>query len=309
MTGLTGQTWIGGVVLVGCLWNFSHAAFQDYYPSARVAALCGAFTALSDDPAAVFYNPGATVKVKQKMGQFSYARLYTGLQQTVLSLGEFAYIQPVTSQITAGIGWDSFSATDLYREDSFLLSGSGSFKTLIPDFKGEIALGASVRYLTRRFVTDDRTASDPVFASQNRVQNASVDLHFYFEPDPELMQGVALGASVRSLNEPDVGFREAERLNREISAGFVYTAPRLAIPFDVTNRLGETLPHAGGEFYLLRKRLTLRAGSDTLQFGGGFGYRQYFSENFSIVIDYAFLWPLKVDNIAGSHRMTLGIAF
>src|SRR4051794_35336743 len=55
------------------------AVFQDPYWSARVAALGGAFTAVADDPAGVFYNAAATTQIKRRAGSFSYARLFTGL--------------------------------------------------------------------------------------------------------------------------------------------------------------------------------------------------------------------------------------
>jgi hypothetical protein len=75
----------------------AEAAFRDPLWSARAAALGGAFTALGDDPTAAFYNPAATTELKSPAANFTYAKLFAGLDEVNVSLSEFAYVRPLKS--------------------------------------------------------------------------------------------------------------------------------------------------------------------------------------------------------------------
>jgi len=289
--------------------SLSHAAFQDPYWSARVASLGGAFVALSDDPTGVFYNPAGVYQVEGRQGSFSYAKLFAGLDEVNLSLNTFGYVQPVGSLGMIGFGWGNFNSSDLYREDTVLLSFARNFKDVVPHLMADVSLGVSVRYLTRRFVLDERTADDPVFRDGRRKSNASVDLHLYSHPSPEVLPGLSVGLSLRSLNEPDIGFLEEEKLPREFTGGVAYRWRGLTLPLDIVFRDGETDPRVGLEFSLLKDRMMLRVGSDVNQIGTGFGYRHSLSERFYIIFDYGFIWPLEIEETVGTHRATLGLKF
>ncbi len=285
-----------------------HAAFQDPYWSARVAALGGAFTALSDDASAVFYNSAAASKLREKQASFTYAKLFAGLEEVNFSLNQFAYHQPVGEFSALGVGWGSFT-TDIYREITVAVSYGTDLKPYFTDYKGELALGITARYLTRSFDLDARSNADPVFSNGTRTNSAAFDFHIYSVPDPIHFPGLSAGISVKSVNQPDIGFRDTERLPTEVSGGIAWKTDWVTIPVDVSVRNGELTPHFGAETSLWQERIHLRAGSDKSQLGTGLSYEHKLSSSFSLSFDYTFLWPLQLQETSGSHRATLGIKF
>ena len=284
------------------------AAFEDPYWSARVAAMGGAFTALSDDPTGVFYNGAATVKIKKRQANFSYAKLFTGLDEVKLSLSQFAYVGPLKNYGFVGIGWGNFGA-DFYREDTVLASYAYDLSDVFEGYEGLLSVGVSMRYLTRRFVIDERTVNDPVFSDGNRTHAAAVDLHWFSKPEPNLFPGLSLGISVKSINQPNVGFKDVERLPREVTGGIAYRWRELSIPIDIGSRAGHITPHLGIERFFMDENLALRLGSDLSEIGTGFGFVHRLSRTQRLVFDYAFQWPLKLKQGSGSHRATVGIKF
>ncbi|OGR96209.1 MAG: hypothetical protein A2902_03090 [Elusimicrobia bacterium RIFCSPLOWO2_01_FULL_64_13] len=297
--------------LAAALPSKARSAFLDPYWSARVAALGGAFTALSDDPAGTLYNAAATVKVKRPKVHFTYARLFQGLDEATLSLSQFGYVHPVSAKAAFGLAWASFETKDLYREDTGVLTYARRLEDWLAGFgyKGEFSLGVSVRYLTQAFHLDERTRRDPVFINGGRNQAYTVDAHIYAAPDPEQLEGLSLGLSLRSLNQPNLGYRQTERLPKEVAAGLLYRWDRYALPVDVTLRANEITPHMGLEAEFLDKSFKARVGSDLDQVGTGFGIGFPITRRIAVAVDYGFLWPLKIEKTAGSHRATVGLEF
>ncbi|MBI2915855.1 MAG: hypothetical protein HYY07_03255 [Elusimicrobia bacterium] len=284
-------------------------AYEERYWSARVASLGGAYEALSDDSAGIFYNTAGLVQSRGKDASFSYARLFTNLSGVNLSLSQFGYVHPLGKSRRVGIGWGSFGASDLYREDTIVAGYCEDVTSYVPEMKGEFSLGISIRYLMRKFTLDERSSGDPVFKDGSSSGVPALDVHLYTKPDFAFLNGLSFGVSLKSLNQPEVGFKDKEKLPQELVAGTVYEWKNMKIPFDLTVRNGKMRPHAGTEVKFMKGEVAVRAGSDLDQFGAGFGYEKKIGENTAFVVDYGFLWPLIVESTAGSHRATLGIKF
>lgn len=294
---------------LACFTAPAFAAFEDHYGSARTAALGGAFTALSDDAAAIHYNSAGLPKLLHKQAQFTYGRLMTGLDGVKLSLSQFAYAQSFARFLGAGIGWVNFTSDDLYREDAVVAGFGANLNQWTEIFVDELAVGVSVKYLSRKFVLDERTQNDPVFRDGEKKQAATFDLHLLCVPEAKLLPGLALGISVRSINEPVIGFDNGERLPREIVGGLNYSYNNFSFPFDVSYRSGSITPHLASEILLLNDQVAVRLGSDIRQFSSGLGYHYPFSDSLSVGLDYAFLWPLSIEGTSGTHRATIEIRF
>ena len=285
-----------------------HAAFLDPYWSSRVAALSGAFTALSNDASAVFYNSAAAVYNRRREADFTYARLFAGLEGENIALNNFAYHQPVGRYTAYGIGWGSFTS-EIYQELSLAVSYARDLKPFLRSYEGELSVGLAVRYLSRKFDLDVRSSADPVFKDGSRVNAAALDLNLYSVPDPLHLPGLSLGLSLKSVNQPDIGFRDRERLPTEVHGGILWRKGRFNFPIDISARKGEITPHAGIEASLWNNQFRLRGGYDKSQMGTGFGYEHSLSPSFTMDIDYSFLWPLELKETSGSHRATLGVKF
>jgi hypothetical protein len=243
--------------------------------------------------------------MSQKALNLSHAKLFTGMDEVDFSMSEAAYIHPASAHAVVGAGFARFQSKGLHTEDTIVVSyahryGEGS---------GGTAVGVSLRHLTQSFELDERSARDPVFQKGRRQSAMALDLHAHTRALETWMPGLALGLSVRSLNRPDIGFLEEERLPLETVAGVVYRWRTLALPLDVVKRDGSVRMRLGMEAAFAKERFAIRAGGDPDRLASGIGYRQALPNGSSLLFDYAFIWPLKLKESSGSHRVTMGVKF
>jgi hypothetical protein len=295
---------LGSIVLLSSSWV--HGAFKDPLWSARVAALGGAATALEAGPTAAFYNPAAAVSQKEKEAQFTYAKLFAGLDDVNISLSELSYIHPLPRATVLAAGWGSVNASGLRREDTLAVGVGHLFEDV--RWIDRISGGMTLRYLSQSYTLDRRTVNDPVFQSGRTRADVALDLHTYV-PEVPYVPGLSAGLSLRSINQPDVGFSEKETLPFEVALGGLYRYKNMVFPVDFVIRKGNLTPQLGMEALFVDNRLALRAGTDTDQIGTGVGYQHELGEKFGFLFDYTFLWPLRLQDSSGSHRATLGVKF
>lgn len=297
------------VLIVSLVLLFSpriHGAFKDPLWSARVAALGGAATALDAGPVAAFYNPASVVAKENSEVEFTYAKLFAGLDTVNLSLSELSYLQTLPGANVLTAGWGSVNASGLRREDTLAIGASHLFKDV--KWIDQISAGATLRYLSQSYTLDTRSASDPVFQDGRSRADVAIDLHA-FVPEVPYVASLAAGLSIRSINQPDVGFSESDKLPLEVALGAHYRWRNLAFPLDLVFRGGDFTPQLGVEALFLKDHLALRGGTDTDQIGTGVGYSHELGNKRALVFDYTFLWPLKLQDTSGSHRATLGVKF
>ncbi len=294
----------------GLMFFFSpllvHGAFEDPLWSARVAALGGAATALNAGPVAAFYNPASVVAQENTEVEFTYAKLFAGLDNVNLSLSELSYLQTLPGDNVLTAGWGSVSASGLRREDTLAIGASHLFQDV--KWIDKIAAGATFRYLSQSYTLDPRSAGDPVFQDGTSRSDVAIDLHA-FVPEIPRVPSLKAGLSIRSLNQPDVGFSETDKLPLEVAVGAHYRWKNMAFPLDLVFRGGDATPQLGIEALFLKDRLALRGGTDTDQIGTGVGYSHELGAKRALVFDYTFLWPLNLQDTSGSHRATLGVRF
>ncbi len=280
-------------------------AFEERYWGARVSGLSGAYGIISNDGSGVFYNMATLSGADHRQMEFGYGQLFTGVNGLNLTVSNFGYAQPL-KQGVLGIGWGSFSAKDLYREDILVVGYGINLKKLVDSLEHDIAFGITTRYLMRRFTLDSRTLGDPVFKEGRVNSNVALDLHFYIALN-EVMEGFSGGLSLKSLNRPSVGYVEKEELLPEIVASIGWKGKRWTVPIDITHQ-GTITPHFGVELKVM-ENIVVRAGSDLSQVGSGFGYKHSLTHSIDASIDYSFLWPIHFQKGAGSHRTSIGIKF
>ncbi|MFH1282355.1 MAG: type IX secretion system membrane protein PorP/SprF [bacterium] len=288
----------------------SKAAFKDTGWGARPSSMGNAFGAVSDDVNAVFYNPAGIAQLDQTETHFMYARRFTGLDDVNLGLNYFAFGKPVSKYEAWAFSWARFSAKSIYNEDTVALSYSRIVSKIEEAAGVKVFVGGNIKLLRNEFKLDDQLRGDPVFEKGKHAEAFAVDLGLLLKWERE-----AVGLSVKTLNEPNIGLKETERIPREYRLAVNHIFGDIGLIQDAHTSLDLTLRdedynvHLGWENYFLDKTLSFRCGGSAHELSVGFGSYLSLGEAFGIQLDYAFLWPLELEDTTGSHRISLVTRF
>jgi len=116
------------ILVILILWAVDLSAqFENTDVGARPTALGGAFTSLSDNSLAIFYNPAGLGQVKYREFSAFYSPAPFGL--TDLSTAAISYSEPFSFG-TIGAAFKTYGF-DLYRENNFIVSYGNSYKKKI----------------------------------------------------------------------------------------------------------------------------------------------------------------------------------
>jgi len=155
----------------------AHASFEDLTIGARHNALAGAGVALSDDPDALYVNPGGLSQIKTLGATLFYARPF-GMKE--LSYGNFSAVLP-WRDISIGLGVQSYG-NQVYKENTF----SSSFSHHLTR---HLFVGATLKYAHLAI---------PKYGSTGTVS-------FDFGLLVHINQRWKWGFSSRNLNNPKIG--------------------------------------------------------------------------------------------------------
>src|SRR3989339_2218553 len=135
------------LIISSCLY----AAFDEMNVGARAQGMAGAFTAVSDDVNALFYNPAGASMLKKSELTSNYGRLFMGLDDNSSIGSSFVgYAHPTEKYGTPGISWYNLSLGSLYDETAIALSYAYPFSKYM-------SAGVSLKNLSRSFGSDDYT--------------------------------------------------------------------------------------------------------------------------------------------------------
>jgi len=289
-----------------------YGAFDEFSPGVRPAALGGAFTALSDDANAVFYNPAGLYRADKNEFLASYGRLYFGLDDdSNIGTSLISYINPFGKYGTAGIGIYSLSLSGLYSEK--MISFSYGFR-VVP----KLGVGLTMKSLSHKYgsdeytenaIKDDGTSSqevDPVFAEGNSKSKFSSDVGVFYRPASKYN----LGFTMQNINSPDIGLKETDKVEKTYRTGFAYTPKTANFSIEFISKSGDTNITSGFEKYFSEKTFALRGSltfgsSDLRRLTLGLGLNQ---KNYKL--DYVFLYPLVgINDTYGTHKVSVSILF
>jgi hypothetical protein len=311
-------------LLVSVLLQPSQAAFLDSGWGARPVGMGGAFTAVADDSNAPLYNPAGLVQVQWNEVSAMYSRLFSGLTlysgnsttggDTVhLDQSYLAYVsRPIPHVGSWGLSWTNFNTTHLYREDTVSLSYARNVGDFYTPFDNALAFGMNVKYLRRGITLDAQTANDPVFASGDTASAFTVDAGFLVKPEEGPLTGWRLGLMGKNLTQPNVGFKDKDKVPVEWRLGLAYQSrlrPWLVPAIDLTRRDRETGIHAGLESWLFKDTLGLRTGVNRDEASAGLSYYQVLGKRLGFRLDYGFTIPFEVEDTSGSHRFQVTMYF
>lgn len=304
-----------------------YAAFKDNGWGTRPAGMGGAFTAVSDDSSGMLYNPAGIYQLKHTEVNFMHAELYTGLKTVDLGLKYAAFVCPMGEFGTIGVNWANFVSADQYREDTLNLTYAASLANLFKRRRGrqqvpELYYGFNIKQLRHAYVLDERTVIDPVFAGGDSKSAITADIGLWLAVFSDDSHRISMGAVVKNITHPDVGLKTEDIVPMEMRLGIAYKLSKLG---KVKNLLasidgayrkqewGKTSDkvnvHIGTEAWFLDEFLGFRLGGNYTEITSGVSFRINIWDKFRTQLDYAFLWPLQIQETSGSHRVSLSCQF
>jgi hypothetical protein len=256
------------------------AGFEQSGASARAKALAGAYTGISDDAWAIFYNVGGLTQLHNDEVSFFYAPQLFGLSELSTGIGAAAFR---TSFGTIGFGVRKYGY-DLYRE----ISGTLSYATNVSG----ISAGVSINY---------QTVSISRYGSAHTI---SIDIGTLVP----ISQHIRWGVSAKNINAATIGGAR-EKLPQTFAAGVLYSPlTDLFLSVDFNTETGFDPSTRFGFEYNIIDAIALRAGYTEVpsEITGGLGVRySRFRFDYAVVSHQDLGWTHEVSitiELGGSHE-------
>ena len=296
----------------------------------------GAFSAVADDPSAVYWNPAGIAQIRKIKIDFNHSFLYNNLA----SYDVFTYCQPLPNSVTIGLNWTRLTIPDIKHFSESHLTGLSSDKraanidlqlTGIADsyfdntddifyfnfaknvhrdinfgwffFKlpVDFNFGVNVKYIKRTI--DDKSGTgmgfDLGFLAKTELSTL-LDVpwmgDFAFGYAMKDVSGTTIAWDTESKHEDEIDF------NRRVSFAVMQPIPRfnsvLTLSADVHHEVEKVL-HLGSQVQF-RNNYFFRAGYYDDNFSGGLGMRIK-----NVTIDYAI-----ISNVLGAtNRLGVSLEF
>lgn len=284
--------------------------FDDLGNSARAVSLGGAFTSIADASYSIFYNPAGLYRLKNISASTTYSNLYPGIQDDNINYFTLSGVLPAGILGNFGIG-GTFLNTGLWRENTFI---AGYSREIYKSF----AVGGSVKLL--RWSADPAPGEDALsYLGFTFDAGIHYTLHDIFSGSD-----IRFGMSARNITQPSIadnGSSDA-KLPLILAAGFTFVSSTYGylIAAEIVKEDEDFSIKTGAEFLGYKEELfglttgfLIRAGYNGIisesvyaQSGvnGGFGLMVE-----QLTIDYAYVFPLELTNVGGSHKISLSYNF
>ncbi|MCS7152153.1 MAG: four helix bundle protein [Endomicrobia bacterium] len=298
------------------------SAFQNTDWSVRAESMGGVFTAISNEPSGVYYNPAGISDVPENYVQVMYSKPYLGLEDVNFLLTSLSVVAPI-KYASFGFSFSMYDVQDgLYTETAGIVSAATSLKRVyepMPDFK----IGLNVKYLMKKYKYDTEILNvEPTLAGKDSKSVISADVGLIYKIFSDRLY---FGVSVKDINQPNIAVLEGNTdiIPMTISFGSAYNFgdvkaglyfEDLTVGLELRQRnqdWGEKYFYAiGCETYLNFHTIALRFGVNKNSLNFGFGYYGIkIAERINIGICYSFgISAVIVDNI-GNHRAAIEVKF
>ena len=304
------------LVAILCLASFlfflpseAESAFTETGLGVRPMGMGGAFVALADDNSAITFNPAGLGQIERTEFAAAYDKLYAGLGDDSLGRGYVSYVYPSRSYGALAVNL-AFLHTPLYKETTVTF---GYGKPL-----GPLYLGLNTKGLFTYFKENVYTQLDPLFSNDNTSSNGlALDLGMIYK----LTNSLSFGLAAINVNEPNMALDEDEeaKVPLTLQTGLALRLGGTASTIDLTYR-NEKLNdkrdinvHLGLESWLAGRSVALRGGINFHDMAVGASYVFKRGNDMDAQIDYAFRYPLVLEDAIsgtyGTHQFSLNVRF
>lgn len=294
------------------------AAFLQLNLSARVMAMGGAYQGVSDDAAAIFYNPAGLAQIKWNSGVASYRAMDFDRKEGFIGIG-FQALQDAA----IGLGWVHASDGNFDgRDNEGALTGENlsyadnAFAVTFAKKFGEMFLvgGTGKYYVTK---VANLTANTISFDLGTMLE---LDKLNFLGPE-SIFDVVRVGAAVNNLggtyrwNTGDyyaqyggTGVSQEETFLIGVRGGVsaLMMDSTTLVSADLSKVQDQDFRFAIGGEYIVMKTLALRAGYGNNRYSFGAGVFKTFIY-YKLKFDYAY--ASGVDGEAANHLFTIGFDF
>ncbi|PKM97918.1 MAG: hypothetical protein CVU79_05955 [Elusimicrobia bacterium HGW-Elusimicrobia-3] len=282
----------------------ARAAFEDVETGPRASAMAGAYAAQSEGISSIFYNPAGIIGATRYEAALAQQKLYLGLTDgSAISRGAIAFGLPLSFGGsywgTAAVGMDTLSLDSLYSESRLRIAWAYPLKE---------RLWAGLA-LARMGVTYGSDPLYPVLDGTTEMSAMGLDIGAIYSGE-----GADFGLSIQNANEPDLGIKYANKVDRKITLGMALKRQTFTWNSDLSLSGQDVKIKTGAEVPVMREaygdRLQARGGfsvgsRDYRSLAAGFGYRRA-----SYRVDYSFVYPLSgLADTMGSHQLGLFVAW
>jgi hypothetical protein len=254
----------------------------------RAAGMGDAFTAVADDPSAIYWNPAGMQRVKELEIMASHVIWLQGMSY------QYGGGVAATRMGHLGVGISYSSSGEIPGRDEFL-NETDDYSAY--DFAGAVAYS--------RGIWTNMSGGIVLRVIQQKIEKESAtgiagDLGLLASDVG--FQGLSCGLAIRNLG-PDIKFvQEGDPLPLTVAGGLAFTHEAVTLSFDLSKERSTDLePHLGGELIFLRA-LALRAGyvrradqDDAFTAGVGLTWRR-------LVTEYALVPYGEIEN---THRLSI----
>lgn len=296
------------------LATYGFAAFKDSGWGARVGGMGNAFTAISDDSSGISFNPSGIAQIENPEGTFMYNKLFWGLDNVNLGLMQAGFVYPVENIGNFGLNINDMYLSSLYREDTFAVAYANDIASFfwdkVPPFP--IYGGVSAKYLLHRYILDERTKlfNDPVFEDGTFAGAFTVDCGVLLVPGK-----LSIGIAAKNIVPADVGLYHEDIVPAEYRLGVAYKfenwkffevlLPSIDFSYRKPSDNDADIRISGGvETWFSNHTYAARLGGSDRDITAGFSFNKDIL-NLGCQLDYAFSWPLQLEDTSGSHRLSL----
>ncbi len=310
-------------IFILILWFFvdiSYSAFENEYWGGRAKGMAGAFSAISDDYSAPMWNPAGLDNLGYCGILFMYSKPFWGFDDEIgFNNYFFSIFYPNYKYGGFAFTFTRFSATDLYRENSYILSYGVNINKFWDSLFFYWQVGVNFKIYNRGFVLDERSKNDVVFSKGTSSTVCAFDFGTLISPLVEENQNYwVIGISLFNLNQPDIGLRSQDEIERRYNIGFAYnfyfaklfknTVVTPSVQYALNGNYMERIS-AGIEIWIYNNLIGIRGGWNTDEITAGLSANYRINKDVIILFDYTFLLPAHIKYNTTSHMFSLSFKF
>lgn len=290
--------------------NLYSGGFKDLGFNARVVSLGGAYIAANQGSYGLFYNPSSIYNIDFITASTTYSNLYPGIQDDNLNYFTLSTVAPIWIFGNLGLA-GTFLNTNLWQENSFYITYA---REVINNF----AVGGNMK-----FMRWSASAAPGESALSYFGFTFDVGAHYTMEnliPN----SSVSFGLVIQNLTQPSIASNGSSDANlpMNIGVGVSYYSREYnyLLLVDAIKEDKDLKLRTGAEFLGMRQQVLgintefyIRLGFDGIVsetnsnqkgLNGGFGIKVD-----RLDIDYAYVFPLELKNVGGSHKISLNYNF